>query len=65
MDYKTDIFIKLYKFIYFMKKEILHYPRLDTVIMVEKTIKKHSGELKKKQLWTKLPKKMMYICMKM
>jgi len=42
------------------KKEILHYPQLDTVLMVEKFIYKHSGEFKKRQLWESLPKKMMY-----
>ena len=41
-------------------KEILHYPRLDTVLMVEEFIREHSGEYKKKALWEKLPKKMMY-----
>jgi hypothetical protein len=39
---------------------ILRYPRLDTILMVEKTIRKHDGEFKKKQLWMKLPKKTMY-----
>jgi len=38
----------------------LRYPRLDTVLMVERFIQKHDGEFKKKQLWGKLPKKMMY-----
>lgn len=41
-------------------KRILHYPRLDTVLMVEKLIYDHSGEFGKKQLWDRLPKKMMY-----
>lgn len=41
-------------------KPILHYPRLDTVIMVEQFILDHSGEFKKKALWQNLPKKMMY-----
>lgn len=39
---------------------ILHYPQLDTVLMVERYIHKHSGEFKKKALWQHLPKKMMY-----
>lgn len=43
-----------------LKKEILHYPQLDTVLMVEEFITKHSGEYKKKALWQALPKKMMY-----
>jgi hypothetical protein len=41
-------------------QKILHYPRLDSVLMVERFIYKHSGEFKKKQTWEKLPKKMMY-----
>lgn len=41
-------------------KKILHYPRLDSVLMVEKFIYDNSGEYKKKQIWEKLPKKMMY-----
>lgn len=41
-------------------QQILHYPQLDTILMVEKFIKEHSGEFKKKQLWEKLPRKMMY-----
>ena len=40
--------------------DIRHYPRLDTVLMVEDHIKKHDGEHKRRQLWTTLPKKMMY-----
>jgi hypothetical protein len=42
------------------KKEIIHYPQLDTVLMVEEFIKKHGGEFKKRALWESLPKKMMY-----
>ena len=37
-----------------------HSPRLDTVIMIEKTIKKHSGECGNYQLWRKLPRSVMY-----
>lgn len=42
------------------ERDILRYPRLDTVLMVEEFIKEHSGEYKKKELWQSLPKKMMY-----
>ena len=42
------------------QKIILHSPTLESVIMVEKTIQKHSQECGKYQLWQKLPKKMMY-----
>jgi len=38
----------------------LHSPTLDSVLMVEKAIQKHSQECGKYQLWKKLPKKMMY-----
>ena len=41
-------------------KQILRYPRLDTVLMVERFIKEHDGEYKKRALWESLPKKMMY-----
>ena len=43
-----------------MKKPILHYPQLDTVLMVEEFIREHSGEFKKRSLWENLPKKTMY-----
>lgn len=40
--------------------KIIHYPQLDTVLMVEEFIRKHGGEFKKRKLWESLPKKMMY-----
>ncbi len=44
-----------------MKKEnILRYPRLDTVLMVEEFVKKHGGEYNKKRLWESLPRGVMY-----
>lgn len=39
---------------------VLHFPQLDTVLMVEEFIKEHSGEFRKKNLWKNLPKSMMY-----
>jgi len=42
------------------QKTIIHYPQLDTVLMVEDFIKKKDGEFKKRKLWESLPKKMMY-----
>jgi len=42
------------------EKGVLRFPRLDTVLMVEKSIQEHDGEYRKKELWEKLPKKMMY-----
>jgi len=41
-------------------RTILHYPQLDTVLMVEEFIREHGGEFKKRSLWENLPKKMMY-----
>jgi hypothetical protein len=41
-------------------KIITRSPRLETVIMVEKFIKEHSGEFKKTELFNKLPKKVMW-----
>ena len=40
--------------------QILHSPTLESVKMVEKTIKKYSQEYGKYQIWKRLPKKMMY-----
>ncbi len=42
------------------ENEFARYPRLDTVLMVEKFIEEHSGEFKVYQLWKNLPKKTMY-----
>ena len=44
----------------FSKENVLRYPRLDTILMVEKFIQDYGGEFKKRQLWERLPKKMMY-----
>ena len=41
-------------------RPILHYPRLDTVLMVEEFIRSHSGDFRKRALWERLPRKMMY-----
>lgn len=43
-----------------LDKIIARSPRLDTVVMVERFIKEHSGEYKKTELLHKLPKKMMW-----
>lgn len=48
------------KFVQMKRENILRYPRLDTVLMVEDFIKKNDGEFKKRKLWESLPKKMMY-----
>ena len=38
----------------------LHYPRLDTVLMIEKAIKTAEDYPSKTMLWKMLPKKVMY-----
>ena len=40
--------------------EVLHYPRLDTVLMVEEAIKNAKEYPSKRQLWLSLKKKVMY-----
>jgi len=41
-------------------QEVLHYPRLDTVLMVEETIKKAKEYPSKAELLRNLPKQIMY-----
>jgi len=43
-----------------MKQQVLHYPRLDTVLMVEETIKKAKEYPSKRQLRMALPRDIMY-----
>jgi hypothetical protein len=40
-------------------QEVLHYPRLDTVLMVEDTLKKADLSISKNELLRRLPKQMM------
>ena len=42
------------------ENEFARYPRLDTVLMVEKYIDENSGKFKVYQLWKHLPRKVMY-----
>lgn len=41
------------------QQQVLHYPRLDTVLMVEKLIKKAKDPLSKNEIDRRLPKKIM------
>jgi hypothetical protein len=43
-----------------MKTQTIHMPRLDTVLMVEDTIKKMDHYPTKNQLWRALPKMVMW-----
>ena len=55
---KYESYINLYnRFIEMTKK--IHYPQLDTILMVEETIQKMDYP-KKTELWKALPKKVMY-----
>jgi hypothetical protein len=42
------------------KRSVLHYPRLDTVLMVEDTIKASGDYLTKSALWRALPRQVHY-----
>jgi len=56
--FKYENYINLYNRDNEMTKTI-HYPQLDTIIMVEETIQKMEYP-KKTELWKTLPKKVMY-----
>jgi len=43
-----------------LRTTVLHYPRLDTVLMIEDAIKNAKNYPKRTELWNKLPKKVMY-----
>jgi hypothetical protein len=42
------------------KREVLRYPTLDTVLMVEEAAKKSKGDLTTRELWFSLPRKSMW-----
>ena len=42
------------------KMDILHYPRLDSILMVEKAIQDSEDYLTRVKLWKSLPKQMQY-----
>lgn len=42
------------------KLKILHYPKLDTILMVEKSILESKDYPTRMQLWESLPKQMQY-----
>lgn len=42
------------------KKEVLRYPKLDTVLMIEEFIEKAKGDKTARQIWQSLPKKVMW-----
>jgi len=55
------ICIGVFQMVHTKEKAVLHYPRLDTVMMVEKAIKDYpTGYPTKNQLWRSLPKQVQY-----
>ncbi len=42
------------------KKEVLRYPRLDTVLMIEEAARNAKGDLTAREIWQSLPKKTMW-----
>jgi len=42
------------------KKNIIRFPRLDTILMIEKAITDARGDLTLTEIWKKLPKKVMW-----
>ena len=44
----------------FKPREVLRYPRLDTVLMIEKAVYEHRSAATVTQIWKSLPKKAMW-----
>ncbi len=42
------------------KNEVLRFPRLDTVLMIEKAIMDSKGDYSVREIWKKLPKQVMW-----
>jgi hypothetical protein len=42
------------------KNEILRYPRLDTILMIEESMRSSKGDLTLRGVWQSLPKKVMW-----
>ncbi len=42
------------------KKEVLRYPKLDTVLMIEETIEKANSDKTAREIWQSLPRKVMW-----
>lgn len=42
------------------RMKVIHYPRLDTVLMIEEAIRSAKNYPNKAQLWKALPKQVMY-----
>ncbi len=52
------IFLRKHKHVF--KRDVLRYPRLDTVLMIEERVRKSDRDFGVRELWLKLPKKVMW-----
>tara|TARA_Y100000034_G_scaffold115112_1_gene151948 strand:- start:726 stop:1004 length:279 start_codon:yes stop_codon:yes gene_type:complete len=43
-----------------VQNKLVRSPTLDTVLMIERTIEKYSGEFNRTEIWKMLPKKVMW-----
>ena len=43
-----------------IRRDVIHFPSLKTVLMVEREIEEHGEFKNKRQLWLALPKRIMY-----
>lgn len=50
----------MYSQLQIFKKEVLRYPTLDTVLMIEEAVRKAKGDLTAREVWLSLPKKVMW-----
>lgn len=42
------------------KREVMRFPRLDTVLMIEDSVRNAKGDLTVREIWMRLPKKVMW-----
>jgi len=60
-EIKTGVYQLIYSgFVRIFKHDILRYPKLDTVLMIEKAAADSGGDYTIRGLWKSLPKKVMW-----
>ena len=50
----------MYSRVQVFKREVLRYPTLDTVLMIEDSIRKAKGDLTVREIWLSLPRQAMW-----
>jgi hypothetical protein len=50
----------VYSQVQVFKREVLRYPTLDTVLMIEDSIRKAKGDLTVREIWLSLPRRAMW-----